>query len=62
MHMSFAGRNVQVNLLIKNLILTMIYEDKGTMIYHSHSREELKAVPLEVKENGEVAENKEDHV
>ena len=32
------------------------------MIYNSNSREELKAVPLEVKENGEVAENKEDHV
>ena len=58
MHVSFAGRNVQVNLLIKNYD----FEDKGTMIYHSHSREELKAVPLEVKENGEVAENKEDHV
>ena len=60
MHMSFAGRNVQVNLLIKNQIYD--FEDKGTLIYHSHSREELKAVPLEVKENGEVAENKEDHV
>ena len=59
MHVSFAGRNVQVILLINKIY---DFEDKGTLIYHSHSREELKAVPLEVKENGEVAENKEDHV
>ena len=61
MHMSFAGRNVQVNLLIKKIKIHD-FEDKGTIIYNSHVREELKAVPLEVKENGEVAENKEDHV
>ena len=47
---------INVSRLINNLTLTQI-KLMVKIIFDSHSREELKAVPVEVKENGAEEEN-----
>ena len=51
MYLSLTGRNVQVGKNMKMIVLR-----SRIPLF----REELKAVPVEVKENGAVVESKED--
>ena len=51
MYLSLTGRNVQVGKNMKMIVLRYRI---------TFFREELKAVPVEVKENGAVVESKED--